>query len=179
MLMDVLKLLLFPTLMAFAAASDLLTMTISNRVSLALVAGFFVLAFAAGMNVVDVAAHVGAGCFILILAFGCFARGWIGGGDAKLAASTALWLGFDQIFNYLLCASLLGGLLTVPDHQIARCSVTRCSRRSRTGGAPAPGRRRRSIRHSARRSGAHCLPRHHLDEGLWMTTTCGVIKDCI
>jgi prepilin peptidase CpaA len=113
MLMDALRLLLFPTLMAFAASSDLLTMTISNRVSLALIAGFFVLAFAIGMNVVDVAAHVGAGLLILTLAFGCFVRGWIGGGDAKLAASTALWLGFDQIFNYLLCASLLGGLLTV------------------------------------------------------------------
>jgi prepilin peptidase CpaA len=113
MLMDALKLLLFPTLMAFAASSDLLTMTISNRVSLALIAGFFMLAFAIGMNVADVAAHVGAGLLILALAFGCFARGWIGGGDAKLAASTALWLGFDQIFDYLLCASVFGGLLTL------------------------------------------------------------------
>jgi len=113
MLMDGLRLLLFPTLMAFAASSDLLTMTISNRVSLVLVAGFFGLAFANGMSVADVATHAGAGFLVLVLAFCCFARGWIGGGDAKLAASTALWLGFDQIFNYLLCASLLGGLLTL------------------------------------------------------------------
>jgi prepilin peptidase CpaA len=113
MLMDALRLLLFPTLMAFAASSDLLTMTISNRVSLALITGFFLLAFAIGMNLVDVAAHVGAGFLILALAFGCFARGWIGGGDAKLAASTALWLGFDQIPSYLLCASVLGGVLTI------------------------------------------------------------------
>ena len=27
------------------------------------------------------------------------ARGWIGGGDAKLAAATALWLGFDQLLR--------------------------------------------------------------------------------
>jgi prepilin peptidase CpaA len=112
MLMDALRLLLFPTLMAFAASSDLLTMTISNRVSLALIAGFFVLAFAIGMSAVEVAGHVGAGLLILTLAFGCFSRGWIGGGDAKLAAATALWLGFDQIVSYLLCASLIGGLLT-------------------------------------------------------------------
>ena len=112
MLIDALRLLLFPTLMAFAASSDLLTMTISNRVSLVLVAGFFVLAFANGMNIADVGAHVGVGFLILAVAFFCFARGWIGGGDAKLAASTALWLGSDQIFNYLLCASLLGGVLT-------------------------------------------------------------------
>ena len=46
MILDLARLLLFPALMAFAAASDLLTMTISNRVSLGLVAGFFLLALA-------------------------------------------------------------------------------------------------------------------------------------
>ena len=43
MLLDLARLFLFPALMAFAAASDLLTMTISNRVSLLLIAGFFLL----------------------------------------------------------------------------------------------------------------------------------------
>ena len=37
---DAVRLLLFPALMAFAASSDLLTMTISNRISLILCAGF-------------------------------------------------------------------------------------------------------------------------------------------
>jgi prepilin peptidase CpaA len=41
-----------------------------------------------------------------------FAMGWIGGGDAKLAAATALWLGFDHLLAYLIYASLFGGLLT-------------------------------------------------------------------
>ena len=49
MILDIARLLLFPALMAFAAASDLFTMTISNRVSLALAAGFLVLAFGALM----------------------------------------------------------------------------------------------------------------------------------
>ena len=44
MVADAIRLLLFPALMAFAASSDLLTMTISNRVSLILVGAFFVLA---------------------------------------------------------------------------------------------------------------------------------------
>ena len=39
--------------------------------------------------------------------------GWIGGGDAKLAAATALWFGFDHLLNYLLYASLFGGALTL------------------------------------------------------------------
>ena len=47
MIIDATRLLLFPALMAFAASSDLLTMTISNKVSLALAAGFLILAPAA------------------------------------------------------------------------------------------------------------------------------------
>ena len=50
---------------------------------------------------------------VLVVSFIFFARGWIGGGDAKLAAATALWLGFDQLLNYLIFASLFGGLLTL------------------------------------------------------------------
>ena len=57
--------------------------------------------------------HIGAGAAVLVVTFIFFARGWIGGGDAKLAAATALWLGFDQLMNYLLYASLFGGLLTI------------------------------------------------------------------
>ena len=113
MLTEAIRLTLFPALMAFAATSDLFTMTISNRVSLALTAGFFVLAWGSGMGVAAAGAHVGAGLLMLVLCFVCFARGWIGGGDAKLAASTALWLGFDQLLAFLLCASVLGGLLTL------------------------------------------------------------------
>jgi prepilin peptidase CpaA len=112
MLIDTLRLLLFPAMMAFAASSDLLTMTISNRVSLILVGGYFALALAIGASLGDVLSHMGAGLLVLVCTFVFFARGWIGGGDAKLAAATALWLGFDHLIAYLLYASLLGGALT-------------------------------------------------------------------
>lgn len=108
-----LGLLIFPALMAFAAASDLFTMTISNRVALALIAGFLVMAAMVGMAPTAIAGHVGAAVLVLVLGFVCFARGWIGGGDAKLAAATALWFGFDQLLNYLLISSVLGGALTL------------------------------------------------------------------
>ena len=113
MLADAIRLLLFPALMAFAASSDLLTMTISNRVSLILVGSFFVLAFWSGMPLATIGMHVAAGLAVLVVTFIFFARGWIGGGDAKLAAATALWLGFEQLLNYLTIASLLGGVLTL------------------------------------------------------------------
>ena len=113
MILDIARLLLFPALMAFAAASDLLTMTISNRVSLALAAGFLVLALLSGMGFHDILSHLGAGASVLTVAFACFAMGWIGGGDAKLAAAAALWFGFGQLMNYLVYASLFGGVLTL------------------------------------------------------------------
>ncbi|MBR1147612.1 prepilin peptidase [Bradyrhizobium sp. AUGA SZCCT0431] len=113
MILDIARLMLFPALMAFAAASDLFTMTISNRISLALVAGFLVLAPLGGMGLHDFLMHLGAGATVLVVAFGCFAMGWVGGGDAKVAAGVALWFGFDHLLNYLLYASLLGGALTL------------------------------------------------------------------
>jgi prepilin peptidase CpaA len=103
--------LVFPAAMAFAAAMDFFTMTIPNRISLALLAAFFLALPFTEMTWLDVASHIAAGLLILVVGIGMFARGWIGGGDAKLAAVAALWLGFDQLFVYLIMASFVGGLL--------------------------------------------------------------------
>lgn len=113
MILDFARLLLFPALMAFAAASDLFTMTISNRVSLALAACFLILAALSGMPPTAILTHVGAGSLVLVVAFLCFAMGWVGGGDAKIAASAALWFGFAHLMDYLLSAALFGGVLTI------------------------------------------------------------------
>ena len=112
MVIDTVRLLLFPAMMAFAASSDLLTMTISNRISLILLAGFFVLAGLTGMPLATLGMHLGAALLVFAATFVMFACGWIGGGDAKLAAATALWLGFDQLLTYFIWASLFGGALT-------------------------------------------------------------------
>lgn len=111
--MDHALLLFFPALMAFAAASDLLTMTIPNRVSLLLVAGFIALALLTGMPLKLLGLHLAAGALTLAITFGMFAMGWIGGGDAKLAAATALWCGFGALLEYLVFASIIGGGLTL------------------------------------------------------------------
>jgi prepilin peptidase CpaA len=113
MLTDAIRLLLFPALMAFAASSDLFTMTISNRLSLALAGGFFLLALITGMSLPDLGMHLAAAALVLVVTFIFFSQGWIGGGDAKLAAAIALWFGFAHLLDYLLYASLLGGALTL------------------------------------------------------------------
>lgn len=105
-------LLVFPLLMAFAASSDLLTMRISNKLILVTVAGFFALALVSNMPFEQLAMHIACATVVLVLAFGLFSMGWIGGGDAKLAAATALWLGFAVTLNYVLLAAVLGGILT-------------------------------------------------------------------
>jgi len=103
----------FPFAMAYAAASDLVSMTISNRLCLLLVAAFGLCVTLLGLPLQDIGWHLAAGFTVLVGAFGLFAGGWIGGGDAKLAAATALWFGFDQLMPYLLLSSAGGGLLTL------------------------------------------------------------------
>lgn len=110
---DAIRLVLFPALMAFAASSDLFTMTISNRLSLALTAGFVALALATGMTLPDIGMHFAAAAIVLTFGFVFFAQGWIGGGDAKLVAATALWFGFDHLLDYMIYASVFGGVLTI------------------------------------------------------------------
>ncbi|AWN44242.1 A24 family peptidase [Methylobacterium durans] len=106
-------LVVFPFFMAYAAANDLLTMLIPNRISLGLVAGFAVVAATGILSWSELGMHVGAGLLVLSITFTLFALGKIGGGDAKLAAATALWLGFDQLVDYALVAALAGGALTL------------------------------------------------------------------
>lgn len=116
-------LLVFPFLMIYSAFSDLLTMTIPNRVSLILLAGFPVLAFAAGVPLEAIGWHLSCGIGILVITFTLFSFGWIGGGDAKLAAATALWLGWDHMLDYGLISSVLGGALTLAMLQMRKFAL--------------------------------------------------------
>lgn len=122
---EALALIVFPTLMVFAAFSDLLTMTIPNRVSLLLV--FFYFAFAAYLPIPwqTLALHVSCGLTMLALTFALFHFGWVGGGDAKLASATALWLGWEQLYDYGLVASIAGGVLTLIIIELRRRDLPR------------------------------------------------------
>jgi prepilin peptidase CpaA len=112
-LMEIALLGFFPALMAVAAVSDLISMTISNRISLLLLAGFPLMAYVAGLPFETIGWHVLAGVAMLAVGFFFFAMGWIGGGDAKLMAATAVWFGWSHLFEYALLASFLGGALTL------------------------------------------------------------------
>ena len=106
-------LLVFPAAMVLAACLDFFTMTIPNRLTLAFAALFFPAALLAGLPLAEIGMHVLAGATMLVIAFTCFAFGWIGGGDAKFVAATGMWLGWNVLLPYALLFSLLGGALTL------------------------------------------------------------------
>lgn len=112
-MLEAVTFVLFPLLMAYAASSDLFTMTIPNRLAILLVVSFPVMAYAAGLGFEAILLNLAAGALMLAVTFTVFALGWIGGGDAKLAAATAVWLGFGGLLHYLLLASIAGGALTL------------------------------------------------------------------
>jgi prepilin peptidase CpaA len=113
MVKDLLIVTVFPAAMALAAATDLFTMTVPNRLALALAAGFFLVAPLVGYDWTDIGLHVALALAALLVTFVLFSFGWIGGGDAKLFAATCLWLGPEQVFAYSVYAALLGGALTL------------------------------------------------------------------
>ena len=111
--MPTIGLFIFPFAMAFAASSDLLTMRISNKLVMLMVGAFVIVALATGLPLPEFAMHLTCAFVVLLVGFAFFAFGWIGGGDAKLAAATSLWLGFGMALPFLVYAALLGGMLTL------------------------------------------------------------------
>ncbi|TCT07228.1 prepilin peptidase CpaA [Tepidamorphus gemmatus] len=105
--------LVFPAAMVLAACLDAFTMTIPNRLTIAFALLFAPAAAFAGLPLADIGLHLAAGAAMLAVAFGLFAMGWIGGGDAKFFAATALWLGWGGLLAYALYFSLIGGALTL------------------------------------------------------------------
>lgn len=115
---DVLLVLIaaFPILVIVAAVKDVTSYTIPNWISLALVATFIPAAMAAWMAQVPIPAlalSVGVGFAALLAGMAMFAFGWIGGGDAKLMAASALWLGLGGLAPFLLWTTISGGGLAM------------------------------------------------------------------
>lgn len=113
-MLETATLLIFPLCMSIAAISDLLTMTIPNRVSLALAASFLVLAPISGISAPEIAMHLAGAGAVFFACFTLFALNIMGGGDAKLLAAAALWFGFDSsLIEFLVYVAFIGGAVTV------------------------------------------------------------------
>ena len=104
---------IFCVAMIFAGLRDLTTMTIPNWLTLMLAVVFFAAAAMTSMPLSEIGLHTVVGFVTLLIGMILFARGWIGGGDAKLMAAVALWLGWAQALPYFVVASIFGGALTL------------------------------------------------------------------
>lgn len=113
MMKDLLILTAFPGAMICAAATELFTMTLPNRLTLAMVACFFVLATLVGLGWSAIGLHVSTALAALAVACMFFWLGWIGGGDAKLFAASCLWFGPGTSFTYSIYVAAIGSALTL------------------------------------------------------------------
>lgn len=113
MLYELCVLLIFPFALIYAGISDAMSFTISNKISLALFVGFVLLVPFSGLTLAEIGAHVFVGFLMLVIGFVLFARGYFGGGDAKIIAATCLWLGPNYTGMFVLFAAIYGGLLSV------------------------------------------------------------------
>ena len=103
----------FIAAMLHVFATDLRSRRIRNWLVAALAAGYLPLALAAGLPGAAIAAAVAAALIVFAAGFGCFAAGWVGGGDAKLAPVCVLWLGADQALAFIVLTSLFGAALAL------------------------------------------------------------------
>jgi prepilin peptidase CpaA len=106
-------LFVFPFVMAFAAVTDLLTMKIPNLLTLGLGVAFLVAAPIAGLTWSEILSHLAAGSSMLLVGILLFSFGLVGGGDAKLLAAAALWLGFEPLVAFLAYVAVFGGALAI------------------------------------------------------------------
>jgi prepilin peptidase CpaA len=112
-LMVLVPAMLFPAAVIVAAMRDVTSFTIPNWISFAAILAFFPAAMVAHMPLGALEISAAAGGLALVGGILMFALGWIGGGDAKLFAACALWVGWPAILPFLIWTSLAGGALAL------------------------------------------------------------------
>jgi prepilin peptidase CpaA len=109
--MEWLLLVLLPAALVLAAGYDVATYTIPNWLSLAIAAVFPAMALIAGLSLTAFGLHIAIAVATLSFGIVLFAMRLLGGGDAKLLAATALWMGPQAIFSFLVGTAMVGGAL--------------------------------------------------------------------
>ncbi len=105
--------LVFPAAMIYAGWRDVVSYEVPNWVSVCLVAAFVAGAAIAGMAITEVAWHFAAGAAVLMVGWGLFALGVVGGADVTMLAAAAVWTGWSVLAEYLLIVALSGGVLAL------------------------------------------------------------------
>lgn len=107
-------LVIFPLCMAMTATNDFLSMTIPNRLSIILVISFLMIAPFSGLSAAEIGWHLLTGLVVFAAGFALFALRVMGGGDAKILASSAIWYGWTAAsVSYFAYVAVFGGLLSI------------------------------------------------------------------
>ena len=99
-------------LLLIAAAEDGWRMQISNLTSGAIAIGAFV-AVAMDGPIVGLWQNVVLFVAMLVIGTFMFGRGWMGGGDVKLLAGSALWFDLSTGWKALVAIAIVGGIEAV------------------------------------------------------------------
>jgi len=101
-------------LLVVAAAIDVRTYTISNRLNLAVALLAPVYWWSVGLPLwPDAAIQVALAAGVFLLLAIAFYTGMMGGGDVKLAAALALWFSPAATLRFLVFMSIAGGVVTL------------------------------------------------------------------
>jgi len=96
-------------LLIVAGWCDIATRTVPNQIPAALAGIGIVLRMFAG----DLLIALAVACVVFLLAFFCWRRGWLGGGDVKLFAAAALLVAPARVPGLVIDTALAGGMLAL------------------------------------------------------------------
>lgn len=113
MTLQAVSLWLYPALVIWAGIGDATSYRIPNRITGTLALTYMPIAILFGLTINQIGLAILVALAVLVAGIIFFALGWIGGGDAKLLAACALWLGPPVLIPFLLTTALLGGGLAL------------------------------------------------------------------
>jgi len=96
----------------YAMVSDFRSLFIPNWIVVVLVSAFAIFA-AVRLEPWAILGHVAVAGVVLAFYLAFFLAGWVAGGDVKLIAATALWMGPAKVSLFVLLTALLGALLAL------------------------------------------------------------------
>lgn len=103
----------FPAALIIAAMNDLYEFKIPNWVSAVLFCSYFAAGLGLGATPSMLLEGFLIGCAALVVGFGMFAGRIVGGGDAKLLAACAPWIGLSSLALFLFNMAIAGGFFAL------------------------------------------------------------------